>query len=321
MAAALAATMPAAAFAQEAQPEPAPADTQPATARQGGVEDIIVTARRREERAQETPVSITAISSGPAFGPQHRPHRQVDPARPACASRRRAAAAARPRSIFGASARFRPLSMSSRRSASISTVFIRRVPAATPSTFPTSAGVEGAARAAGHAVRSQHDGRRDPALRTRNPGAEFGVKANFSYGSRNEITASSVVQVGRIGNSPFALKVSGQIHSRDGWVDRRGCPDRNGAARSTAMASAPRCAASWAASSRSTCAAATTSLTTYTGWEALAAHRGRQRLFRGAAGHRQQPAFPRSASVRAISAIATRAAEGKSSRRRPGAAC
>ncbi|MEP9360408.1 TonB-dependent receptor [Sphingomonas sp. KR3-1] len=59
-------------------------------------------------------------------------------------------------------------------------------------------------------------------LSTRNPTADFGVKADFSYGSNNEIVASSVVQLGRIGNSPFMAKVSAQVHTRDGWVEAPG---------------------------------------------------------------------------------------------------
>ncbi len=59
-------------------------------------------------------------------------------------------------------------------------------------------------------------------LTTRNPTEESGVKFDASYGSHDEITASSVLQLGRIGNSPFMVKLSAQTHSRDGWVETPG---------------------------------------------------------------------------------------------------
>lgn len=50
------------AFAQDAAPAPAPASSTDAAATEGFGEDIVVTAQRRAERLQDTPISIVAIS-------------------------------------------------------------------------------------------------------------------------------------------------------------------------------------------------------------------------------------------------------------------
>lgn len=55
-------------------------------------------------------------------------------------------------------------------------------------------------------------------LSTGNPTEEFGGKVSFSYGSREEVIGSAILQLGKIGNTPFSVKLTAQSHSRDGWV-------------------------------------------------------------------------------------------------------
>ena len=55
-------------------------------------------------------------------------------------------------------------------------------------------------------------------LNTTAPTEKRGVKFDLSYGSQQEIIGSAVVQLGRIGNTPFKVKLTAQTHSRDGWV-------------------------------------------------------------------------------------------------------
>ena len=60
-AAALSTTIASSAFAQDAEAGAAPASAERAS--QGGIADIIVTARRRNESLLETPVAVTAFSA------------------------------------------------------------------------------------------------------------------------------------------------------------------------------------------------------------------------------------------------------------------
>jgi iron complex outermembrane receptor protein len=59
-------------------------------------------------------------------------------------------------------------------------------------------------------------------INTTAPSEKAGAKIDFSYGSQNEAVASAVVQLGRIGNTPFKIKLTAQDHFRDGWVDTPG---------------------------------------------------------------------------------------------------
>lgn len=59
-------------------------------------------------------------------------------------------------------------------------------------------------------------------LTTKGPTADPGASARFSYGTDNEIVASSILQTGDIGATNFGLKLSGQVHTRDGWVKAPG---------------------------------------------------------------------------------------------------
>ncbi|AKM09467.1 TonB-dependent receptor [Croceicoccus naphthovorans] len=59
-------------------------------------------------------------------------------------------------------------------------------------------------------------------LTTKGPTADPGASMRFSYGTDNEIVASSILQTGDIGGTDFGLKLSGQVHTRDGWVETPG---------------------------------------------------------------------------------------------------
>jgi iron complex outermembrane receptor protein len=61
-------------------------------------------------------------------------------------------------------------------------------------------------------------------LNTTAPTEVRGAKFDLSYGSNREVVSSAVVQLGRILNTPFKVKISAQTHSRDGWVDTPGHP-------------------------------------------------------------------------------------------------
>ncbi|MDB5737836.1 MAG: TonB-dependent receptor [Sphingomonas bacterium] len=61
-------------------------------------------------------------------------------------------------------------------------------------------------------------------LNTTAPTETRGAKFDLSYGSDREVVSSAVVQLGRILNTPFKIKLSAQTHSRDGWVDTPGHP-------------------------------------------------------------------------------------------------
>jgi iron complex outermembrane recepter protein len=59
-------------------------------------------------------------------------------------------------------------------------------------------------------------------LTTKGPSDDPGASMRFSYGTDNEIVASTIVQTGNIAGTDFGLKLSGQVHTRDGWVETPG---------------------------------------------------------------------------------------------------
>jgi len=61
-------------------------------------------------------------------------------------------------------------------------------------------------------------------LNTTAPTERRGAKVDLSYGSRQEVIGSAVVQLGRIAGTPFKVKLTAQTHSRDGWVRTPGHP-------------------------------------------------------------------------------------------------
>ena len=54
------------------------------------------------------------------------------------------------------------------------------------------------------------------------PSPDAGVKAKLQYGSDNEMLGGLVLQSGYLGDTDFGIKLSGQVHTRDGWVETPG---------------------------------------------------------------------------------------------------
>ena len=290
IAGALAATAPVGAFAQDTQSEQTAVDTQPVTARQGGVEDIIVTARRREERAQETPVSITAISSDQLSDLNIV---RIDGLTQLAPSLRitQASGSGNAPAVYirGIGTLSTALYVEPAVGVYLDGVYTPR-PSGNTFDLPDIASVE-VLRGPQGTLFGRNTTGGAILLATRNPEDEFGVHANFSYGSRNEITASSVVQVGQLGNSPFALKVSGQIHSRDGWVESPGISESKwgGALYSYGVGAALR--GELGGDFTIDLRGRYNKVNSYTGWEALAGSAVGEAYFEGSAAA-NGPAFP-----------------------------
>jgi len=212
----LMAAMPTAALAHGAPEDDAQAD-----AGQGRLEDIIVTARRRAERSQETPLSISAIS-----GAQLETLNivRIDGITQLAPSLRitQASGSGNAPAIYirGIGTLSTALYVEPAVGVYIDGVYNPR-PSGNTFDLPDIASVE-VLRGPQGTLFGRNTTGGAILLSTRNPDEEFGVKADFSYGSRAEVTGSAVVQFGRIGNSPFMLKVSAQSHSRDGWVETPG---------------------------------------------------------------------------------------------------
>lgn len=185
-------------------------------ARQMGIEDIIVTARRREERAQTTPVAVTAIG-----GQQLKDLANVrlsDVAQLAPSVKITAASG----------------------SANAPVIFIRGIGTITTAMYAEPAVglyVDGVymPRPTGNAF-DLPDIERLEVLRgpqgtlfgrnttggavlitTQTPTEEASGRIEFGYGSNNEVLVNGVLQTGEIANTGLKLKLSGQIHNRDGW--------------------------------------------------------------------------------------------------------
>jgi iron complex outermembrane recepter protein len=286
MAMALAAMTPEAAFAQEAAPDAAA----PATAREGGIEDIIVTARRREERAQETPVSITAISSDQLADLNIVRIDGLTQLAPSLRITQASGSGSAPAVyIRGIGTLSTALYVEPAVGVYLDGVYTPR-PSGNTFDLPDIASVE-VLRGPQGTLFGRNTTGGAILLATRNPEDQFGVKADFSYGSRNEVTASTVVQFGQIGDSPFAFKVSGQIHSRDGWVEAPGLSNSKwgGALYSYGLGAALRgeLGGDFTVDLRGRY----NKVNSYTGWEALAASTVGKAYFEGSA-DANGPDFP-----------------------------
>lgn len=274
-AAMLAVATPQVASAQDAEPEPA-------TVREGGIQDIIVTARRREERAQETPVSITAISSEQLSDLNIV---RIDGLTQLAPSLRitQASGSGNAPAVYirGIGTLSTALYVEPAVGVYLDGVYTPR-PSGNTFDLPDIASVE-VLRGPQGTLFGRNTTGGAIILATRNPEDEFGVKANFSYGSRSEVTASSVVQFGQIGNSPFAFKVSGQIHSRDGWVETPGVSASKwgGALYSYGVGAALR--GELGGDFTIDLRGRYNKVNSYTGWEALAATAVGKAYFQGAA--------------------------------------
>lgn len=188
-----------------------------AEVRQTGIQDIIVTARRRAERSQDAPLSISAISEEQLADLNIVRLDGITQLAPSLRITQASGSGNAPAVyIRGIGTLSTALYVEPAVGVYVDGVYTPR-PSGNTFDLPDIASVE-VLRGPQGTLFGRNTTGGAIALATRNPEEEFGVKANFSYGSRKEVTASSVVQFGRIGNSPFMLKVSGQVHSRDGWV-------------------------------------------------------------------------------------------------------
>jgi iron complex outermembrane receptor protein len=187
----------------------------------GQIEDIIVTARRREESSQDTPLSISAISSDQL---QQLNIVRIEGITQLAPSLRvtQASGSGNAPAIYirGIGTLSTALYVEPAVGIYVDGVYTPR-PSGNTFDLPDISGVE-VLRGPQGTLFGRNTTGGAILLSTRNPAPEFGVKADFSYGSYNELVASSVVQLGRLGNSPFMAKVSAQVHSRDGWVEAPG---------------------------------------------------------------------------------------------------
>ncbi|WP_077228449.1 TonB-dependent receptor [Sphingomonas hengshuiensis] len=214
------ATMPAMAQERSAAATQQAADPGP-DLDQGQIEDIIVTARRRAESAQDTPLSISAISSDQL---QQLNIVRIEGITQLAPSLRvtQASGSGNAPAIYirGIGTLSTALYVEPAVGIYVDGVYTPR-PSGNTFDLPDISSVE-VLRGPQGTLFGRNTTGGAILLSTRNPTPEFGMKADFSYGSYNELIASSVVQLGRLGNSPFMAKVSAQVHSRDGWVEAPG---------------------------------------------------------------------------------------------------
>ncbi len=203
----------------------------------GGFEDIIVTARRREERLQEAPLAISALSGNALEQMNIRTSDNLD-------------------------ARIPNLSLSPSPGGAASTLvaYIRGIGEYAPNfTNDSSVGiyVDGVyhARMSGN-LTELNDIERIEVLRgpqgtlfgrnttggalnivTRAPADDPGVIARAGYGSDDELVASASVDTGQLGTSGIAARLSAFHRRRDGFVDNVLTPDKDdpGAIRTTGL--------------------------------------------------------------------------------------
>ncbi len=207
-----------AAFAQQTDSAPQAADT--ATER-GQIEDIVVTARRRQESAQQTPVSISAISDRQLSELNIVRIEGITQLAPSLRVTQASGSGNAP-AVFirGIGTVSTALYVEPAVGVYVDGVYTPR-PSGNTFDLPDVSSVE-VLRGPQGTLFGRNTTGGAILLSTRNPTDEFGGKVNFSYGSRNEVTGSGILQLGRIGNSPFAIKLTAQSHSRDGWVQTPG---------------------------------------------------------------------------------------------------
>ncbi|WP_165322452.1 TonB-dependent receptor [Rhizorhabdus phycosphaerae] len=270
-----------------AQAQNAGDTAEPLTA--GQIEDIIVTARRVSESAQKTPLSVSAISSQQL---QTLNIVRIEGLTQLAPSLRvtQASGSGNAPAIYirGIGTLSTALYVEPAVGVYVDGVYTPR-PSGNTFDLPDIASVE-VLRGPQGTLFGRNTTGGAIVLNTRNPTEEAGLKADFSYGSRNEIVASAIAQLGRIGSSPFAVKLSAQTHSRDGWVEAPGYSKAKwgGALDSYGFGGAIR----------GEMGALTLDLRgrynkiiSYTGWEALAASTVGRAYF-GNAGQNFGPAYP-----------------------------
>ncbi|MDB5394945.1 MAG: hypothetical protein JWM91_2451 [Rhodospirillales bacterium] len=214
----LTAAVPTQAIAQTAATAPA------AAVAQDSLEEVVVTARRVEERQQATPISVTSLSPAMLKALDITRIQGLDTIAPNLVIDEGTA------SGFGA------------------IIYIRGVGAISVTSYsdpPVSVYIDGVvqARPNGNAF-DLPDVERVEVLRgpqgtlfgrnttggaisifTKKPAQEFGGSVEFGYGNFNELNASVILNTGEIGNSGVFTKFVGQDHSYDGWVKTRGRSD------------------------------------------------------------------------------------------------
>ena len=195
--------------------------TSVAPAERASIEDIIVTARRREESAQSTPVAVTAIGG----------------------QQLKDLASVRLSDIASLAPSVKITTASG--SANAPVIFIRGIGTITTAMYAEPAVglyVDGVymPRPTGNAF-DLPDVERLEVLRgpqgtlfgrnttggavlitTQTPTNESSGRVEIGYGSNDEMLVNAVLQTGEIGNSGFKAKFAGQIHKRDGWVNSPG---------------------------------------------------------------------------------------------------
>jgi iron complex outermembrane receptor protein len=193
----------------------------PQASQQEGLEEVVVTARRVEERQQTTPISVTALSPAMLKSLDINRIQGLDQIAPNLIIDEGTA------SGFGA------------------IIYIRGVGAISVTSYsdpPVSVYIDGVvqARPNGNAfdlpdvdhvevLRGPQGtlfGRNTTggaiSIFTKKPAQEFGGSFEFGYGNYNELNTSLTVNTGELGNSGVFAKFTGQDHTYDGWVDTPG---------------------------------------------------------------------------------------------------
>lgn len=225
-----------------AQPLLAQTSHEPQADMGGGFEDIVVTARRREERLQDAPIAVTALTGNALEAMNVRATDNLDARVPNLS-----------------------LSVSPGNAASTLVAYIRGIGEYAPNfTNDASVGVyvDGVyrARMSGN-LSDLMDIERIEVLRgpqgtlfgrnttggalnivSRGPAEEFGSTFRVGYGSDNELTAGAAIDTGRAGNSAIKARFGINHRQRDGYVDNILTSSRNdpGAIRTTAVTAAVR---------------------------------------------------------------------------------
>jgi iron complex outermembrane receptor protein len=281
---------PASAFAQDAAPDAAQTpDAAETAAGQNRIEDIIVTARRRAEKSQDTPLSISAISSQQLENLNIVRIEGITQLAPSLRVTQASGSGNAPAVyIRGIGTLSTALYVEPAVGVYVDGVYTPR-PSGNTFDLPDIASIE-VLRGPQGTLFGRNTTGGAILLTTRAPEEDFGVKADFSYASRSEVTGSAVVQFGRLGDSPFKLKLSAQSHSRDGWVETPGVSPAKygGALDSYGFGGAVQ--ADFGTLSVDL-RGRYNNITSYTGWEALAASAVGRAYFTNA-GNANGPAFP-----------------------------
>jgi iron complex outermembrane receptor protein len=230
--------------------------------------DVIVTARRRPERSQDTPISMTAISGEQLEALNIVRLEGITQLAPSLRITQASGSANAP-AVFirGIGTISTALYVEPSVGIYVDGIYTPR-PSGNTFDLPDIASIE-VLRGPQGTLFGRNTTGGAIILNTVAPTMESGLRASIQYGSDNELVASAVVQTGQLGETPFAMRFSAQTHSRDGWV---GVPDPNQSVWGGALN-----AQGFGAALRGQTNNLTLDLrirynnvTSYTGWEALA---------------------------------------------------